>query len=151
MPPWLALSLVVVTRAAPMMAQAVEPATETGEDLDLYAVIDLFKESESIEDFEQALNGESNGVNNLDLDGDDAGGKSACQVGGICRSRRALTSRTSTTRSPWGSWSGNASDRALSGRRARVFDSSSVWTQEHGVSSDLTDSLDIKNSKEASP
>ena len=30
----------------------------------------MFKESESIEDFEQALNSESNGVNNLDLDGD---------------------------------------------------------------------------------
>jgi hypothetical protein len=48
----------------------VAPATETGEDLDLYAVIELFKEAESIEDFEKALNDPDNGVNNIDLDGD---------------------------------------------------------------------------------
>jgi len=34
---------------------------------------------------------------------------SACQVGGICRSWRALTSRTSTTRFLRASWSGSAS------------------------------------------
>ncbi len=48
----------------------IVPATETGEDLDLYAVIELFKQAESIEDFEKALNDPDNGVNNIDLDGD---------------------------------------------------------------------------------
>jgi hypothetical protein len=48
----------------------VAPATETGEDLDLYAVIEIFKESESIEDFEKRLNDPDEGVNNIDLDGD---------------------------------------------------------------------------------
>ena len=41
-----------------------------GEDLDLYAVIELFKKSESIEEFEQKLNDPDEGVNNLDLNED---------------------------------------------------------------------------------
>jgi hypothetical protein len=48
----------------------VAPATETGEDLDLYAVIEIFKASESTEDFEKKLNDPDEGVNNIDLDGD---------------------------------------------------------------------------------
>ncbi|MFT5780226.1 MAG: hypothetical protein ACI837_003187 [Crocinitomicaceae bacterium] len=41
-----------------------------GDNLDLNGVLELFEESEDIEDFERKLNTESNGVNNLDLDGD---------------------------------------------------------------------------------
>lgn len=39
-----------------------------GDNLDLYAVLDLFQKSKTIEDFEKSLNLESTGVNNLDLD-----------------------------------------------------------------------------------
>jgi hypothetical protein len=48
-----------------------EPATEAGEDFDLYAAIGLFEESEDLEDFEKKLNSEANDVNNLDLNEDD--------------------------------------------------------------------------------
>ncbi|PWL33033.1 MAG: hypothetical protein DCO96_01395 [Fluviicola sp. XM-24bin1] len=41
-----------------------------GDNLDLSAVLEIFKESESPEDFEKKLNTESSNVNNLDLDGD---------------------------------------------------------------------------------
>jgi hypothetical protein len=46
----------------------IEPLTEAGEDLDLYGVLELFRESENLEAFEQALNDPTNEVNNLDLD-----------------------------------------------------------------------------------
>ena len=39
-----------------------------GDNLDLFAVLDLFQESPSIEDFEKSLNLEETGINNLDLD-----------------------------------------------------------------------------------
>jgi len=39
-----------------------------GDDLDLYAVLDLFQKSKTIEDFEKSLNEEKTGINNLDLD-----------------------------------------------------------------------------------
>ena len=39
-----------------------------GDNLDLYAVLDLFQKSKTIEDFEKDLNLEKTGVNNLDLD-----------------------------------------------------------------------------------
>src|SRR4051812_12968632 len=42
-----------------------------GDNLDLYAVLDLFKSSSSIEAFEKSLNDKSSNVNNLDLDGDE--------------------------------------------------------------------------------
>jgi len=48
----------------------VSPATEAGEDLDLYAVAELFKEAEGVEEFEKALNDSANEINNLDLAGD---------------------------------------------------------------------------------
>ncbi len=48
----------------------VSPATEAGEDLDLYAVAELFREAETVEAFEKALNDSANGINNLDLAGD---------------------------------------------------------------------------------
>jgi hypothetical protein len=38
-----------------------------GDNLDLYAVLDLFQKSKTIEDFEKSLNGEKTGINNLDL------------------------------------------------------------------------------------
>ena len=42
-----------------------------GDNLDLFAVLDLFQKSPSIEDFEKTLNLEETGINNLDLDLDD--------------------------------------------------------------------------------
>ncbi len=42
-----------------------------GDNLDLYAVLDLFQESKTIEDFEESLNKEDTGINNLDLNLDD--------------------------------------------------------------------------------
>lgn len=41
-----------------------------GDNLDLFGVLDLFKAASTMEDFEKALNSESNQVNNLDLDQD---------------------------------------------------------------------------------
>jgi len=38
-----------------------------GDNLDLYAVLDLFQNSKTIEDFEKSLNEEKTGINNLDL------------------------------------------------------------------------------------
>src|SRR5687767_7267565 len=39
-----------------------------GDNLDLYAVLDLFQKSKTIEEFEKALNEQKTGINNLDLD-----------------------------------------------------------------------------------
>jgi len=39
-----------------------------GDNLDLFAVLDLFQKSKTIEDFEKSLNDEKTGINNLDLD-----------------------------------------------------------------------------------
>ena len=39
-----------------------------GDNLDLYAVLDLFQKSKTIEDFEKSLNDQKTGINNLDLD-----------------------------------------------------------------------------------
>jgi hypothetical protein len=41
-----------------------------GDNLDLYGTLELFKKSNSLEEFEKALNTESNKLNNLDLNGD---------------------------------------------------------------------------------
>jgi len=38
-----------------------------GDNLDLFAVLELFQKSKTIEDFEKALNEEKTGINNLDL------------------------------------------------------------------------------------
>ena len=46
------------------------PLTEAGENLDLEAVMELFNNAESVEDFEKALNDSTNEVNNLDLNED---------------------------------------------------------------------------------
>jgi hypothetical protein len=47
------------------------PATEAAQDLDLFAVLDVFKESQNVEDFETRLNDPDAGVVNLDLNGDE--------------------------------------------------------------------------------
>ncbi|MCK5694400.1 MAG: hypothetical protein KAI08_16160 [Bacteroidales bacterium] len=54
-----------------LMAQEQEPATEAGDDFDLYGAIGLFEDAEDIEDFEKKLNDEANDVNNLDLNADE--------------------------------------------------------------------------------
>jgi hypothetical protein len=41
-----------------------------GDNLNLYAVMKLFQESETLEDFERSLNDENTMINNLDLNGD---------------------------------------------------------------------------------
>ena len=41
-----------------------------GDNLDLYAVLDIFQKSKTIEDFEKSLNDEKTKINNLDLNGD---------------------------------------------------------------------------------
>ncbi len=41
-----------------------------GDNLNLYAVMNLFQESETLEAFETSLNGENSRINNLDLNGD---------------------------------------------------------------------------------
>lgn len=42
-----------------------------GDNLDLFAVLDLFQKSKTIEDFEKSLNAEETGINNLDLNLDE--------------------------------------------------------------------------------
>lgn len=46
----------------------VAPTSEAAEGLDLQAVAELFKDAETVEGFERALNDPETGVNNLDLD-----------------------------------------------------------------------------------
>ena len=41
-----------------------------GDNLNLYAVMNLFQQSETLEGFEQSLNDEETMINNLDLNGD---------------------------------------------------------------------------------
>jgi len=48
----------------------VTPSTEVAEGLDLYAVAEIFKDSDNLEEFERALNDPDLGINNLDLDRD---------------------------------------------------------------------------------
>ena len=49
---------------------AIVPASEQGTNLELAAVLDLFKDSKDLEDFEKKLNDKEIGVNNLDLNND---------------------------------------------------------------------------------
>src|SRR5687768_10225408 len=42
-----------------------------GDNLDLYAVLNLFQKSKTIEEFEKSLNQQETGINNLDLDLDE--------------------------------------------------------------------------------
>jgi len=55
----------------PAFAQTERDSTVLGlpgDNLDLYAVLDLFQKSKTIEEFEKSLNLEKTGINNLDLD-----------------------------------------------------------------------------------
>lgn len=54
-----------------MFAQSESDSTGLpGDNLDLFGVMELFKKSASVEEFEKALNTQSNEVNNMDLDED---------------------------------------------------------------------------------
>jgi hypothetical protein len=57
--------------ALPAFSQSVADSTLLGlpgDNLDLYAVLDLFQKSKTIEEFEKSLNLEKTGINNMDLD-----------------------------------------------------------------------------------
>ena len=54
----------------PVFSQTENDTTSLGlpgDNLDLFAVLDLFQKSQTIEDFEKSLNEEKTGINNLDL------------------------------------------------------------------------------------
>ncbi len=65
------VSIVGIFLTSILFAQAQDPATEAGEDFDLYAAISLFENAEDLEDYEKKLNSQDNDVNNLDLNKDD--------------------------------------------------------------------------------
>lgn len=62
------LALCVAGVSAQDGATTVTPDSEAAAGLDLYAVAELFKNSENLEKFEQSLNDPQTGINNLDLD-----------------------------------------------------------------------------------
>jgi hypothetical protein len=67
--PYLAAALSLLSQ--PVFAQTDGDTAAiglAGDNLDLYAVLDLFQKSKTIESFEQSLNEEKTGINNLDLD-----------------------------------------------------------------------------------
>lgn len=64
------LLLLMISSFTFAFAQEADSTGMEGDNLDLNGVLELFKDSEDIEDFEKKLNTESNGVNNLDLDDD---------------------------------------------------------------------------------
>ena len=64
------LTLFVALLGAFSFAQETDSTGLEGDNLDLNGVLELFKESKDVEDFEKKLNTESNGVNNLDLNED---------------------------------------------------------------------------------
>jgi hypothetical protein len=58
-------------RSLPAYSQSASDSTLLGlpgDNLDLYAVLDLFQKSKTIEDFEKSLNLEETAINNMDLD-----------------------------------------------------------------------------------
>ncbi len=55
----------------PSIAQNEDSLGVIGDNLDLYAVLDAFKDAESVEAFEKTINDPDNKINNLDLDEDD--------------------------------------------------------------------------------
>lgn len=67
-------SILAVLTAAMTMIKAQDRPDEylglPGDNLNLYAVMKLFQESETIEGFERSLNDENSRINNLDLNGD---------------------------------------------------------------------------------
>jgi len=69
-----AIYMLIVFAAATTFVSAQDYPEEylglPGDNLNLYAVMNLFQESETLEKFEQNLNGEELKINNLDLNGD---------------------------------------------------------------------------------
>ncbi len=66
----LAMSLTYIPAVAQTGQQATKDTASLGlpgDGLDLYAVMDLFQKSKTIEDFQKSLNEEKTGINNLDL------------------------------------------------------------------------------------
>ena len=66
----LLLSLFLFVSPSTLLAQS-DSLGMLGDQLDLYGVLDLFKNSDNLEEFEKKLNSEDNEVNNLDLNNDD--------------------------------------------------------------------------------
>ena len=65
------LSLLMLWTGNRAMAQSEEEKLDLpGDNLNLYAVLKLFQESETLEGFERKLNEEDSEINNLDLNGD---------------------------------------------------------------------------------
>ena len=63
------LVLSISLLSSPVFSQTEDDSTLLGlpgDNLDLYAVLDLFQKSKTIEDFEKSLNEEKTGINNLD-------------------------------------------------------------------------------------
>jgi len=64
------LGLIMITGLSfNTFAQESDSTGMPGDNFDLQAALNLFKQSKDLKDFEKKLNTESNGVNNLDLDG----------------------------------------------------------------------------------
>ncbi len=64
------LGLILITGLSfNTFAQESDSTGMPGDNFDLQAALDLFKQSKNLQDFEKKLNTESNGVNNLDQDG----------------------------------------------------------------------------------
>jgi hypothetical protein len=61
---------VVLLPAGLQAQQTADKLDLPGDNLNLYAVLKLFQESSTLEGFEQKLNEENSGINNLDLNGD---------------------------------------------------------------------------------
>ena len=64
------LILSIILFSFPVFSQTETDTTSLGlpgDNLDLFAVLDLFQKSKTIEDFEKSLNEEKTGINNLDL------------------------------------------------------------------------------------
>lgn len=64
------LLFIVVLGITSAFGQEDNRPENTGDDFSLEGALDLFKNSNSLEEFEKSLNQENNQVNNLDLDGD---------------------------------------------------------------------------------
>jgi len=67
--PYLAVAMSLLSLPAFSQTEADSSAMLNlpGDNLDLYAVLDLFQKSKTIEGFEKSLNDEKEGINNLDL------------------------------------------------------------------------------------
>lgn len=62
--------LMVILTSTSLYATESDSLDEIGDNLDLYAVLDAFKNSESIESFEKMINDQNSKINNLDLNED---------------------------------------------------------------------------------